>query len=63
MLKRWFGNFYSTSERNSIKRLTRYEQKLVLAAMLVGKSMPSNTAVKTNHSNLLKNKSTLKYLP
>ena len=28
----------------TIKRLTRYMQKVVLAAMLEGKSMPSNMA-------------------
>ena len=31
--------------------------------MLEGKSMPSNMAAKTNHATLLKNQSTLKYLP
>ena len=33
----------------TIKRLTRYKQKLVLAAMLEGKSMPSNMASNTDH--------------
>ena len=46
-----------------IKRLTRYKQKVVLAAMLEGKSMPSNTAANTNHTTLLKNQSAMKYLP
>ena len=47
----------------TIKRLTRYEQKVVLAAMLEGKSMPSNMAANTNHATLLKNQSTIKYHP
>ena len=47
----------------TIKRLTRYKQTVVLAAMLEGKSMPSNMAVNTNHTNLLKNQSAIKYLP
>ena len=35
MLKRWCGNFYSTSERNyKNKYLTRNKLKVVLAAML-----------------------------
>ena len=33
----------------TIKHLTRYKQKVVLATMLEGKSMPSNMAVITNH--------------
>ena len=47
----------------TIKSLTRCKQKLVLAAMLEGKSMPSNMAANTNHTTLLKNKSAMKYLP
>ena len=47
----------------TIKRLTRYKQKVVLAAMLEGKSMPSNMAANTNHTTLLKNQSATKYLP
>ena len=47
----------------TIKRLTRYKQKVVLAAMLEGKSMPSNMAANTNHTALLKNQSAIKYLP
>ena len=39
----------------TIKRLTRYKQKVVLAAMLDGKSMSSNMAANTNHSTSLKN--------
>ena len=35
----------------TIKRLTRYKQKVVLVAMLEGKSMPSNMAANTNHTN------------
>ena len=47
----------------TIKCLTRYKQKVVLAAMLEGKSMPSNVAANTNHTTLLKNQSAIKYLP
>ena len=32
----------------TIKRLTRYKQKVVLAAMLEGKSIPSNMVANTN---------------
>ena len=39
----------------TIKRLIRYKQKLVVAAMLEGKSMPSNMAAYTNYTTLLKN--------
>ena len=46
----------------TIKRLTRYKQKVVLAAMLEGKSMPSNMAANTNHTALLKYQSAIKYL-
>ena len=46
----------------TIKRLTGYKQKLVLAAMLEGNSMTSNMAAKTNHNTLLKNQSVIKYL-
>ena len=53
MLKRWCGNVYSASERN-FKRFTRYKQKVVLTAMLEGKSMPSNMAANTDHTALLK---------
>ena len=34
----------------TIKRLTRYKQKVVLATMLEGKSMPSNMMANTNHA-------------
>ena len=49
----------------TIKHLTRFKKKIVLAAMLEGKSMPSNMAAYTNHATLLhvKNQSTIKYLP
>ena len=47
----------------TIKRFTRYTQKVVLAAMLEGKIMPSNMAANTNHTSLLKNQSAIKYLP
>ena len=43
----------------TIKPLTRYKQKVVLAAMLEGKSMPSNMAANTNHTTLLKNQSAI----
>ena len=38
----------------TIKRLTRYKQDVVLAAMLDGKLVPSNMAANTNHTTLLK---------
>ena len=41
----------------TIKSLTRYKQKVVLAAMLKG------TAANTNHTTLLKNLSAVKCLP
>ena len=47
----------------TIKRWTRYKQEVVLAAMLEGKSMPSNMAANTNHTTLLKNQTAIKYLP
>ena len=47
----------------TIKRLPRYKQKVVLAAMLERKSIPSNMASNTNHATLLKNQSAIKYLP
>ena len=47
----------------TIKCLTRYKQKVVLAAMLEGKGMPSNMAANTNHTTLLKNQNAIKYLP
>ena len=47
---------FTAQLRVTIKRLTRYKQKLkvVLAAMLERKSMPSNMAANTNHATLLK---------
>ena len=47
----------------AIKQLTKYKHKEVLAAMLEGQSMPSNMAANTNHATLLRNQSTIKYLP
>ena len=47
----------------TIKRLTRYKQKVVLAGLLEGKSMPSNMAANTHQTTLLKNQSAIKYLP
>ena len=46
----------------TIKLLTRHKQKVVLVAMLEGKSMPSNMAANTNHSTSLKNESAIKYV-
>ena len=45
----------------TIKLLTTHKQKVVLVAMLEGKSMPSNMAANTNHSTSLKNQSAIKY--
>ena len=47
----------------TIKRLTRYKQKVILAAVLEGKSMPSNMAANTNHTALLKNQRAIEHLP
>ena len=47
----------------TIKHSTRYKLKVVLAAMLEGKGIPSNMAANTNHATLLKNESAIKYLP
>ena len=47
----------------TFKRLTRYKQKEVLAAMLEGKSTPFNVAANENHSTLLKSHSATNYLP
>ena len=46
----------------TIKRLTSYKQKVVLAAMLEGKSTPSYMAANANHTTLLENQSAIKYL-
>ena len=61
----WKNDVLTFTEHLSvtIKRLTRYKQKVVLAAILEGKSMPSNMAANTNHTALLKNQSAIKYLP
>ena len=45
----------------AFKRLIKYKQNVVLAAMLEGKSMPSNMAVNANHTILLKTQSAIKY--
>ena len=65
MLKRWCGNVYSASEHNyqTFNKITRYKQKVVLAAVFEGKSVPSNMMANTNHTTLLKNQSAIKYLP
>ena len=42
----------------TIKHLTTYKQKVVLAAMLEGILLPSNIAANTNHTTLLKKQST-----
>ena len=47
----------------TIKRLTRYKQKVVLAAILEGKSVPSNMSANTTNTTLLKNQSAIKCLP
>ena len=47
----------------TIKRWTRYKKKVVLAAMLEGKSMLPNMAANANYTTLLKNQSAIKYLP
>ena len=47
----------------TIKHLTRYKQKVVLAALLEGKSVLSNMVANANHTTLLKNQSAIKYLP
>ena len=47
----------------TIKRLTTYKHKVVLATMLEGKSMSSNAAANTNHIALLKNQSAIEFLP
>ena len=54
---------FTTHLSVTIERLTRYKQKVVLAAMLEGKSISSNMAANTNHATLLKNQSAIKCLP
>ena len=61
--KKWYVVIFTAHLSVTIKRLTRYKQKVVLAAILEGKSMPSNMAANTNHTTLLKNQSAIKYLP
>ena len=63
-MKRWCGSVYSTSERNYQKvHKIQVKRSFNLAAMLEGKSMPSNMAANTNHTTLLKNQRAKKYLP
>ena len=38
-------------------------QKVIVAALLEGKSMPSNMAANTNRTILLKNQRAIKHLP
>ena len=57
------GVTFTAHLSETIKRLTRYKQKVVLAAMLEGKSMPFNMTGNTNHTTLLENQSAIKYLP
>ena len=63
--KCWKDNVITFTAHLSVtmKRWTRYKQEVVLAAMLEGKSMPSNRAANINHTTLLKNQSAIKYLP
>ena len=63
MLKIWCGNIYRTSERNYQTFNKLFKQKVFLASMFEGKSLPSNMAANTNHTTLLKNQSAIKYLP
>ena len=60
----WKDDVVTFTEHLSVafKRLIKYKQNVVLAAMLEGKSMPSNMAVNANHTILLKNQSAIKYL-
>ena len=44
---------FTTNLSITIKRLTRYNQVVVLAAMLEGKAVPSNMAANTNPTTLL----------
>jgi len=53
MLKRWSVEMFIAHPNVTIKHLTRYKQKVVSAAMLEGKSMPSNMAANTNHATLV----------
>ena len=50
MLKRWSGNIYSTSESN-YQTFNKIHAKIVLAAMLEDKSMPSNMAAFKRYVN------------
>ena len=62
--KCWKDDVVTFTEHLSValKRLTRFIQaNVVLAAMLEGKSNPSNMAANANHAILLKNQSAIKY--
>ena len=63
MLKSSNEGTFSAFLSVTAKRLTRSKQRVVLAAMLEGKSMPPNMAANTNDTTLLKNQSAIKYLP
>ena len=54
---------FTASLSVTIKCLTRYKQKVVLAVMLEGNSMPLNLVAKTNHTTLLKTQRAIKHLP
>ena len=55
MLKRHDVAMFTAHLSITIKRLTGYKQKVVLATMLEGKSMSSNIEANTNHTTLLNN--------
>ena len=54
---------FTANLRVTIKRLTRYKQVVVLAAMLEDKVVPSNMAANTNHTTLLKKSNCHKMSP
>ena len=56
-------NFNLKNLSVTIKLLTRYQQTVVLAAKLEGKSIPSNMAANTNHTTLLKNQCLSSQIP
>ena len=49
--------------RNKTDCFAVHKRNVVLAAMLEGKSVPSNMAANTIHTTLLKKQSAIKYLP
>ena len=55
------GVMFTAHLSETIKHLTRHKQKVVLAAMLEGKSIPYNMAANTNHTTT-KNQSAIKSL-